>query len=119
MKDETTYIYVIAPKESDGPCKIGVTNSPASRLRTVQTGNPHDVEYIMQYRLPSRSVAFTIETDTHNYCNMVRLTGEWFDMTKLAAIRALHRTVLISLQKFYKGNQYEDVLHDAITWDIP
>ncbi len=67
-----TWLYAIRAGHS-GPIKIGVTNAPATRLATLQQGNPDTLHGIAAWR------GFTFEErQLHDEFAAVRLHGEWF-----------------------------------------
>jgi predicted GIY-YIG superfamily endonuclease len=93
------YIYVIGRR--DGPVKIGVTISLESRLATLQTGCPFQIE-ILHYRLIcSRGLALKHEQVIHRVYLEKRLRGEWFDMDSDQGIEAVDTE--ISIDEFYRN----------------
>lgn len=86
----TKYVYVIASSDN-GPVKIGVSNNPQKRLKTLQTGHP--LELFLKH-VEETSEAFKIETILHNEYSIKGIRGEWFDMTVKAAIDYLKFTLI-------------------------
>lgn len=65
-------VYVIADKEKRY-MKIGKANNPKSRLATIQTSMPFDVEIVAQI-----IGNYSIENRLHKLFKHLRLRGEWF-----------------------------------------
>jgi hypothetical protein len=68
----TIWLYAIQAGEG-GPVKIGVTNSPGQRLRTLQTGNAETLRGIAAWR----GHGFE-EGQLHEEYAYARMRGEWF-----------------------------------------
>ncbi|MYC32875.1 MAG: GIY-YIG nuclease family protein [Chloroflexi bacterium] len=73
-------VYFIQEKEDDGKCKVGITYSLASRLRSLQTGNPNDLEVAHTIHVSSKVVAEQIEEAVLNAVRNAgaEMKGEWF-----------------------------------------
>ena len=69
--------------------KIGIAKDPEERVKQLQTGNPFDIEVLWTYGPTKRH--FDIETTAHRELAGVRAEGEWFNISKSAAIRAVKR----------------------------
>jgi hypothetical protein len=69
MADSTTKVY-----------KIGISNDPNYRKRTLQRDKYSVVLYAYVY-LTSRDKAFSFERELHQMFNEKRLQGEWFELT--------------------------------------
>jgi hypothetical protein len=68
-----TYVYVVGTSDYR-PVKIGKANSVQDRLRSLQTGSPHQLEVRLSVQAPA-----VLETDLHAYFAAFRIRGEWFD----------------------------------------
>lgn len=66
-----TNIYFIG--SANGPIKIGRADDPASRLISIQTGNPHRLDLILSIPGPASLEAFY-----HRKFSRFRMAGEWF-----------------------------------------
>lgn len=84
MNDQT-YIYVIGSDEVR-PVKIGMSDDPVSRLKTLQTGNP----FRLHIRLMVQSDR-SLEGLLHRHFKDVRTQGEWFDFGDADPVKAVHR----------------------------
>lgn len=73
-----TYIYVIGPKE--GFQKIGYSETPEKRLKSLQTGHP-ELLYIHHTIEVNKLKAKLIEKLIHRNINHKRTKGEWFNLT--------------------------------------
>lgn len=97
-------LYVMAP-HWDGPCKIGVAEDVAERLRFLQTGcwmelNPafFGIFYEVREYRDLRSAALCLEQRTHRELRKcdVGLYGEWFDVSVDDAAKAIRKTAEIT-----------------------
>jgi hypothetical protein len=80
MKDGLAYLYIIAHKLDDGwqgPCKIGFSRGPESRVSALQAGNPKPIGVYATLRLNQRIAPF-VERMIHEVLVDKRLRGEWF-----------------------------------------
>jgi hypothetical protein len=71
-----TYIYLI---EAGDIYKIGFSNNPSSRLKSIQTHNPYKCKIIYKIKDPFG----TLEKDLHVKFNSLRINGEWFKKSEL------------------------------------
>jgi len=58
--------------------KVGITESPPSRLASIRTGSPFPVFMTMTRKLPTRELARHFERRFHQENAKWRLEGEWF-----------------------------------------
>lgn len=100
------YVYLICTDLSDrleGPCKVGITDSPASRLKQVQTGSSKKLAIAFDFRVWDRAFARRIEASFHAGFQECRLLGEWFDMPPLEALRGIVDVFKIGLDHIFDG----------------
>jgi hypothetical protein len=64
----------------EGPVKVGITSSPASRLATIQTGCHFKIDILYLKQCRDRGHALWHEENFHAVHAEKRLSGEWFDM---------------------------------------
>lgn len=64
---------------SNGYYKIGISNNPEYRERTLQSEKP-TIEMIISKKYPIRKIAESIEKALHDTYSKQRLRGEWFDL---------------------------------------
>lgn len=67
-----TGIYFI--QEEDGPVKIGRADYPASRLASMQSGNPRELHMLGWFEAPAE-----VERQLHSLLSQYRIRGEWFE----------------------------------------
>lgn len=79
ITSEPVYVYLMKDK-ANGYCKIGISNKPTFRERTLQSEKP-TVEMLASHKYPSRAVASAIETALHTLYAESRVRGEWFNLT--------------------------------------
>ena len=79
----TDSIYVI---EGHGMVKIGVSNDPAARRATLQTGTPFPL--VLAYSIPMPR-AYEIEQEAHQLLAGSRNSGEWFNTSTELALAAV------------------------------
>ena len=78
---ERPYVaYFIQAKGGDGECKVGITYSLQSRLRSLQTGNPHELEAVHTIQVDNKATAERIEEAALNVIKNAGadMKGEWF-----------------------------------------
>lgn len=85
-KQECCFVYLMQD-EINGYYKIGISNKPDYRERTLQSEKP-SIEMIACKRFPTRKIALSIESALHSAYNQQRIRGEWFklDDVDVAAI---------------------------------
>ncbi len=67
---------------SNGYYKIGISNNPEHRERTLQSEKP-TIEMIASKKFPIRKIAESIEKALHSTYSDKRLRGEWFELNKI------------------------------------
>lgn len=70
------YVYLMFDI-SNGYYKIGISNNPEYRERTLQSEKP-TIEKICAKEYPNRAIALAIESALHKTYDAKRLRGEWF-----------------------------------------
>ena len=73
VAERGVYIYAIQAGEG-GPIKIGQTNDPATRLKTLQTGNAETLIGLAAWRALPIDEKLLHEEFAH-----LRIRGEWFE----------------------------------------
>lgn len=73
------YVYLMKDM-SNGYYKIGISNTPEYRERTLQSEKP-TIEMIACKKFPTRKIAESIESALHTTYSQQRLRGEWFNLT--------------------------------------
>jgi hypothetical protein len=80
--NETTtdfcFVYLMHDT-SNGYYKIGISNNPGYRERTLQSEKP-TIEMITSKKFPIRKIAESIEKALHDTYSEKRLRGEWFEL---------------------------------------
>ena len=75
---EGCYVYLM--KDLNTGChKIGISNNPEYRERTLQSEKPV-IEMVACKKFPTRKIAEAIESALHTAYNQQRLRGEWFKL---------------------------------------
>ncbi|MBP5425269.1 MAG: GIY-YIG nuclease family protein [Prevotella sp.] len=74
--NETCYVYLMYDT-TNGYFKIGISNDPEYRERTLQSEKP-TIEKICAKEYPNRIIASAIESALHKAYESKRLRGEWF-----------------------------------------
>lgn len=73
------YVYLMKDT-SNGYHKIGISNTPEYRERTLQSEKP-TIEMLACKKFPTRKIAESIESALHTSYSQQRLRGEWFNLT--------------------------------------
>lgn len=88
--DADQFVYIIAQldgaNELRGPCKVGISNNPSSRMASLQTGNAARLVLVAKYCFWRRSHALEVERVFHEALATQRTGGEWFDIEPDAAV---------------------------------
>lgn len=71
-----SYCYMI--QKGYGSVKIGVSDDPQARLKSLQTGNHGRLYLIASFPFDSRMQAEAMERELHARFTEDRLKGEWF-----------------------------------------
>lgn len=72
------FVYLMQDT-TNGYFKIGISNKPDYRERTLQSEKP-SIEMIASKRYPTRKIAMAIESALHSTYSQQRLRGEWFNL---------------------------------------
>jgi hypothetical protein len=84
------FVYVIT--SSAGLNKVGRSNDPELRLKTLQTGSPHHLHIAHTLAVPS-GTADQIEHEAHAILEQHRYNLEWFSVSANVAIAAVYGAV--------------------------
>lgn len=84
------YVYLMKDT-SNGYHKIGISNTPEYRERTLQSEKP-TIEMIACKKFPTRKIAESIESALHTAYSQQRLRGEWFNLNE-ADVAAIIETL--------------------------
>lgn len=78
---EKFWLYAI---RSDDAVKLGVSNNPSKRLKTLQTSHNKKLRVVWRYYVGNdRKEATKLEKKLHRFCNEHHQRGEWFDLFAL------------------------------------
>lgn len=77
-KDSSCFVYIMKD-ESNGFYKIGISNKPEYRERTLQSEKP-TIVLLKSKEFPTRTIAEAIESALHKAYGEKRLRGEWFEL---------------------------------------
>ena len=72
------YVYLMRDN-SNGYHKIGISNTPEYREKTLQSEKP-SIEMLACKKFPTRKIAEAIESALHTAYSLQRVRGEWFNM---------------------------------------
>ena len=81
LDDGRTYIYVL--KNSAGNIKIGKTTNMTQRIQSLSASNGGGYKIIEWYCSPNTWL-HNIEKIAHDHFAYARMSGEWFDGSKLS-----------------------------------
>lgn len=80
--EKEKFIYFIS---SDELTKIGISEDPQKRIKTLQVGNPIKLELMATIGKANRN----LESQIHEYFNDERINGEWFRIGLIELIQFL------------------------------
>lgn len=78
--NDSCHVYIMR-NNRNGYSKIGISNKPEYREKTLQSEEP-DVILLASKELPSRKLARAIEKALHETYSIRRVRGEWFDLNE-------------------------------------
>ena len=78
--DDACHVYLMHDT-SNGYYKIGISNKPYYREKTLQSEKP-TIELITSKKFPVRKIAESIEKSLHSVYDNKRLRGEWFELER-------------------------------------
>lgn len=82
MKFDYNWCYVYLMKDlANGYHKIGISNTPEYREKTLQSEKP-SIVLLACKKFPTRKIAEAFESALHTAYNQQRLRGEWFDLNE-------------------------------------
>ncbi len=79
-KETSCYVYIMKD-ESNGSHKIGISNKPEYREKTLQSDKPY-ITLLQAKEFPSRTIARAFESALHKTYESKHLRGEWFDLSE-------------------------------------
>jgi len=80
ISDESVHVYLMYD-ESTNLYKIGVSNNPKYREKTLQ-GQIPKVNTVVSREFNDRKLSLTMEKTLHEYFRPKHVRGEWFDLSK-------------------------------------
>lgn len=80
IRTKPCYVYVIGRQAGANVCKVGISDNPEKRLRSLQSGSPHRLYIQDTLRLDSRADAIAVEAKAHEMMSPARMSGEWFSV---------------------------------------
>lgn len=98
-----SFVYIICVVRGGkevAPCKIGISDRPADRLRGLQTSHFEELKLYREYRLPSREIASEVESCFHYSQSGACLRGEWFNLVPQKAAALLDFQIILMLDAF-------------------
>lgn len=78
-QDDACYVYLMKDL-ANGFYKIGISNNPEYRERTLQSEKP-TIETVISKKFPVRKIAESFEKSLHAAYANKRIRGEWFNLT--------------------------------------
>ncbi len=79
IQEDCCYVYLMHDT-TNGFTKIGISNKPIYRERTLQSEKP-TIEMVVSKKFPVRKIAESFEKSLHNTYAEKRIRGEWFELT--------------------------------------
>ena len=75
---EKSYIYFVTEGEQEDVIKVGTSNDPKSRIKSLQTGNPNRLRLKLIFGPWDMKTAYNYEKSIHFMLRNKHLHGEWF-----------------------------------------
>ena len=70
------YVYLIS--DNNYTYKIGISNNPEKRVKTLQTGNDNKLKIVHKILCENFN---DVESALHNKYQFLRINGEWFELS--------------------------------------
>jgi hypothetical protein len=83
INNDSCYVYLMKDISND-LYKIGISNNPDYRERTLQSEKP-TIEMIASKKFPIRKIAESFERSLHITFADKRIRGEWFELSQVDA----------------------------------
>ena len=80
VRDDTCYVYIMRD-EANNCHKIGISNRPEYREKTLQSDKPY-ITLLQAKEFPSRKIAKAFESALHKTYESKHMRGEWFDLSQ-------------------------------------
>lgn len=80
IKSESCFVYLMNDS-ANGYYKIGISNKPKYREKTLQSEKP-TIDLIIAKKFPVRKIAESFEKSLHETYSEKRIRGEWFELNK-------------------------------------
>jgi hypothetical protein len=93
--------------------KVGISDSIASRLSSLQTGSCEELKLFFSFKLPTRAAALRVEQRFHQYFDDWCIRGEWFGMPPNGALMLLSYFVVEVLRETTSVEALADVRHES------
>ena len=93
MSEFNHHVYLISYTDTlDGPIKIGYSHHPPTRLKQLQTGNPHQLCIYGNLAFKDEFAAKAVEKIILSYLidNNVNAKGEWYNIDVKLALQILN-----------------------------
>jgi hypothetical protein len=94
-----THVYLISMDEGKS-IKVGISDSPLTRLSTLQTANPSTLRMVFSFAMPSRKIAAAVERAFHETQREHSMRGEWFNLNPEEALLILCMLIESGLRCF-------------------
>lgn len=87
-KPKKHYIYAISNGKQ---VKLGMSNNPETRLKSLQTSSPEALILVWKYYVANSSIeAAKIEKMLHRACKKHHIRGEWFDIACMDIVNSFN-----------------------------
>jgi len=74
------YLYVM--QSVHGIYKIGISNDPTHRLKTIKTSSPYSVKLLFSIACQTKKIAMLLERHLHTVLSQYNTHGEWFEVAE-------------------------------------
>jgi hypothetical protein len=111
------YVYLICGEVNGkltGPCKVGISDKPAKRLKQVQTGSPVPLVVAFAFRVWDRPFAKMAEHAFHASHSTCRMHGEWFDLAPADALGGLVSVFKMGFDQILPSSGHQKAAFDEL-----
>lgn len=106
------FVYVISVSDDNGqplqPCKIGISDDPARRLKALQTSHYSKLILVCSFVVPTKEIARSLEAAFHQINAGKRLAGEWFDIPVQLAVFLMCANLRAALEHLIPEEMFQE-----------
>jgi len=108
IKSKYKYLYIIKCREDDSVLKVGISNHPKGRLRSLQSASWNELFIWAYFGMYSEKDCFQLEQRIHLKLRKHSIRGEWFRVQPHFIWKILDTSHCVFLDGFGSVEMTED-----------